>query len=187
MKKIILALFIFGAVVCAPAAKAEELGLTQEMIQQAQTDPEFKALIITYLQTIIQLLQEQLKVMVAQENTLNKIAQNTDPLPTAIAGNNAPIQKMPEANPFVFEPKVYHYPGSLVMTIAEKFDKCTLIIKDGAGNEVRKQDTWMTDNDGNARQVYSTNDPSQHTYSVTCSKGGFDVTTKTGNFPLSAQ
>jgi hypothetical protein len=176
MKKAILALFIFGAVALAPIAKADTLGfgITPELIQQAQQDPEFKAVLITYMQTIIKYLQQQ----------LIQIAQNTTPE----AGNNAQIQNiMPEeqqTNPFEFTPNVFHYPGSLAMSIAEKFDKCTLIIKDENGKVVRNQDAWMNDKDGNSRQVYSMGTQGQHTYEVTCSKGGFDTTTKTGNFPL---
>lgn len=189
MKKIILALLIFGAVVCAPVAKAEEFGLTQEMIQQAQTDPEYKALVISYLKTMIALLQEQLKVMIAQENILKQIAQNTAPSAAqqpAPAQVEAAIPKHVE-NPFEFTPVPKRYPSDLVMVIAAKFDKAILTITDENGNEVLKSDKWMVDNDGNSRIVYSMGTQGKHTYSVTCTKAGFDATTKTGDFPLVAE
>lgn len=183
MKKTILAFLIFGAVICAPVAKAEELGLTPEMIQQAQTDPEYKALVISYLKTIIMLLQEQLKVMIAQENILNKIAQNAVPSVVQPTQAQSETQIQQTMEPFNFNPQVLNTGSDLVVIIPEKFDQCSLIITDANGNKVREQSTWMTDSNGNARQVYTVNTPGQHTYSITCQKSGFDSNTKEGQFP----
>lgn len=188
MKKIILALLIFGAVVCAPVAKAEEIGLTPDMIEQAQTDPEYKALVISYLKTLIQLLQEQLKVMIAQQNILNQIAQNATPsmAQPAPAQAQAPIQII--MNPFPFEPIVKNFDNrTLVVIIKEKFDKCTLTITDENGNVVDNSSNWNTDSDGNSRHVYDMGTYGQHAYSITCHKSGFDPSTKTGQFPTVQQ
>ena len=186
MKKTILALLIFGAVICAPVVKAAEFGLTSEMIQQAQTDPKYKVLVISYLKTIIALLEEQLKVMIAQENILNKIAQNAVPSVGQPAPAQGETQIQPTVEPFNFNPQVLNTGSDLVVIIPEKFDRCSLIITDANGNKVREQDIWMTDSNGNSRQVYTVNTPGQHAYSITCSKAGFLDATKTGNFPVSA-
>lgn len=184
---------ILGAIVMAPVAKAEvlmgEAYTTQ--IEQMELQAELKRELIALIVRLIDVLQQQLNTMIAQQNSLNQIAQNTAPLVAqpSPAVNNAPVQTtMPEAKPFPFEPKVFQYPGyDLAMTIAEKFDKCILVITDENGKEVRRQDAWMTDSQGNSRQVYSMSTKGQHLYEVTCSKAGFDTTIKTGNFPLAAE
>lgn len=181
MKKIILSLLILAAILSAPVAKADTSTLTPDMIVQAQFDPEFKAALINYLTTVIQLLQKQLEIMIAQEKITNQIAQNTAPVATQPAPAGVSVQ--PTMEPFNFEPIFYNTISSLAVVIKEKFDKCVLIIKDENGRVVRQQDYWMTDKDGNSRQLYDVATPGQHTYSITCSKAGFETTTKEGNFP----
>jgi len=113
---------------------------------------------------------------------INQPTQLPAPSQPAPTGNPAPAQTpMPE--PFVFNPEVHHYPSDLTVSIAEQFDKCILIIKDENGNIVRNQDTWFKDVQGKYRQVYSMGTKGQHTYEITCSKAGFETTTKTGSFP----
>jgi len=121
------------------------------------------------------------------QNILNQIAQNTTPpqaQPTPIPVQG-PVQ--PTVIQFPFEPIIKNFDNrSLAVIIKEKFDKCNLIITDENGHKVREQNYWMTDNDGNSRQVYDMGTYGQHAYSITCNKAGFDDSTKVGKFPIYA-
>src|SRR3989344_618542 len=145
--------------------------------------------VVSTIQSQITLLQKQLEALKAQQTVIQQqnqvikqIQQNTQ----QIVQNTTPvITPVPAPVPaFAFEPILTNsYDRDLVVVIKEKFDKCTLLIFDENGNKVREQDYWMTDKDGNSRQVYSMGTYGQHTYSITCDKSGFLTTTKTGQFP----
>lgn len=180
MKKIILSILVLGMVVFTPIAKAETALLSPEVIEQAQTDPEFKALVITYLKTMIQLLQEQLRVMIAQENILNKIAQNATP------SQQAPVQQGSQVSNTMAETlkfEAIRSESSVVVVIKEPFETCSLVIKDGQGNVVKNSDQWFKDKDGNIRQVMDILAGGKYSYQMTYVKNGEPQAVVNGNFP----
>lgn len=97
MKKLILSLVLVGMLIgFSPAVKAVDLPPISQLTQSEKTQW------IQLLVQMISLLQEQLKVMVAQEVALNKIVENTAPkvVENSITASSAPIMASPKKMQF---------------------------------------------------------------------------------------
>lgn len=108
------------------------------------------------------------------------------PAPSQVQTAPAPAEAPAQQNmtPFDFTPILTNrFNQTLITAIKEKFDKCTITITDENGHVVDSSNHWEIDNDGNSRHVYSMGTTGIHTYSITCSKAGFEPNTKTGDFP----